>query len=1261
MFSASTHRSWLHPVPIIATLLCLVADSALAGNTGSLKGKVVSSETGEPVVNANIIEVDKSWGTATDINGDFFILNIPPGGYDVEISCLGFNTVTFTQVGIHVDLTTELKVELVPEAIKREEVKIVWEKPPVELGTTHTGRRFTKENIVNIRPEDVGTLLKTTTGFKEDAEGKWHVRGGRSGDVAILVDGVDIRDRLVDTQVRFELSSETLEEVNVLTGGLPAEYGYIAAVQFTTVEGSPKEYSGKIEYQTDRIIDTYSFDTDRMELSFGGPVPYSSNLFGKPVTFYISTIGRLSNTYLPFDVSRPANDYMGIGVKLPERQLNSYESWLKLGYDLTDTKKLTLYLKEVFQKWDIYPSGEGNLTGNYGYAYKYNIDNRPWAQNRQFIGSLTFTNQLSSKSWYELKLTTKRSHTRVQPSGKNPGEFTMQDDIEDEMAVAFDINMNGILDPGEYVDADGDGFMDGYWDANGNYIFDGGGEGYEDRNMNGRWDRGEDWVDLNGNGIYDAAEPWIDVVNPLTGENNIGVYDPWDSYSDVNGNGRWDPAEPQLPEQDWNGNGSWDGERFFDANGNGRYDPWEPWEDLNGNYLWDPGEPFIDTNGNGRFDYSEGYDDMNGNGQIDKRDLAWRASDGGFVDRNEPFIDGDFWWDTGEPFIDEPDPVSGEFNGRWDEGEIWFDLPSSAMSSLGAGDYFIGTERTLNGRYDGPNFMFDEYELFCRPADWNYRSDRSRPVHYTFDEQARGTDWPDDILQFIPGRSTWINRTLHDTEAPEFNMRNGTAEEDKEWFLDYNNDGKWNRYDHFLNDGTWDPTAYWQDRSITEYIVKFDIQSQVSKYHEIKSGVEIKYCDMEMQSIARPDLPYTNEAQLPEGSLWPERGDVRNFYHYWPWEGAVYVQDKMEFEGLIVNAGIRGDFIIQDQDLVDEYEERFLRNEPGAITVNRGIWRISPRLGISHPITEQSKLYFYYNHSYKPPDFQYFYKSATSNFDANSVLGNPNLEYEKTIQYELGVNTQISEYVVIDVHGYYKDQFGLIGTSDEKWKNINLERYVNLGYGRMRGFEFSIEKRPAHHYALTFNYDFSYAYGKESEQHASQEARLLGIPENRDEHPLNWDETHKVNANMTVHYDKGDHPRLLGLVLPDDWQMTLMWEFGSGEPYTPSEYTTGIENSRLILPNSARKPWRELTTLKFDKYYTLSARSGNRLFFGFTIDNLFNKRNVLAVHGQTGSPTEAVHPLNPAYDPNDNRQEWDANPRSFGSGRNVLFRIGMTF
>lgn len=552
--------------------------------------------------------------------------------------------------------------------------------------------------------------------------------------------------------------------------------------------------------------------------------------------------------------------------------------------------------------------------------------------------------------------------------------------------------------------------------------------------MNGRWDRGEEWVDLNGNNNYDYAEPWTDRADPVTGQNNPGVFDPWDPYIDINGNGAWDPAEPQLPEQDLNGNGHWDGERFQDANGNGIFDRWESWTDLNGNGVWDSFEPFNDLNGNGVQDDGEGYDDQNLNGHLDRRDLIHTGNDGLLEDNPEPFWDGDIFYDTGEPFIDLPDPLTGVYNGRWDPGEPFWDLPSSngaiLVYSLGFGEPPLPT---LNGQYDPPNGIFDEYELFTAPNP--DPTDYSRPVIYTWPWDNHGNDWVAlDYLAYIPNKSTWQNRTLHDQgdgQVAYFNPPNFNYDPGQEQFIDYNGNGRWNGMDLFLNPGRWDGASVWSRRKTDEYNLKFSWQSQIHKFHELKAGTELHYRVMEQQYIEAPDQPYTGDASINKGEPFPDRGNVRDFWEYKPWEGSAYIQDKMEFEGLIVQAGLRSDFVIHDQKVVDEQKRRYDAGEPGAVLAEKSNFQFAPRLGISHPITARSKLYFNYGHFYQTPSFLYYYKSTTTNLDQGTV-GNPNLEFMKTVTYELGVHTQVSDDWSFQIAGYYRDMYNLISTVSEK-------------------------------------------------------------------------------------------------------------------------------------------------------------------------------------------------------------------------------------
>ncbi len=1267
-----------------------------AQGTGKIRGTVVDEATGEPIIGANVVLEGTSRGAATDLDGFFVILAIPPGKYSVKASAVGFSGVTISDVEINTDRTTELEFKLAGSSVQLEEVVLVYEKPTVEKGVTSNVTRYSSEDLQYQADPDVASVLTSTPGFKVDEEGKIHIRGGRETEARFLVDGIDTRDPITGESLPLNLSAINIQEIQILTGGMAAEYGQAQSgfVTITTPEGAPDEYNGTVYWETDFMFDKYSFDEDQVNAAFGGPIPLSTGWLNRPITFYLTFNGNVSNTAYYLGGEYDNQDYVGMGIDIPRRQYNDIGGTLKMAYDLGNGQKLSAYFAERTLDWDVYGRGTAEVGGNYGWPYKYDVQNLPVARDKRTSFRLDYTNQASDKTVLNFSVGRQVINASLTPRGKSPGEFALEDEIEEfrgtGQGLGVDINENGRWDQ----DADGDGvihsgtdelsqdddlnnFLDGYQDANRNYYYDGDNEGYEDLNLNGQWDRGEDWVDLNGNNVYDYAEPWTDVVDPVTGANNVGVYDPWDTYVDLNGNGVWDPAEPQLSEQDTNNNGIWDGERFQDANGDGVFNRWEEFEDLDGNGYWtwidvnqngivdaaDTYEPFNDKNGNGRQDDGEGYDDSNLNGRMDARDLVDNTDTS--EETAETFWDGDVWNDTGEPFIDLPDPITGQYNGVWDPGEKFWDLPSSE-SLVNIGTFVIYGEGavlgvpTLNGQYDPPDGFFDEYELFTYST-----GDPSFPVGYTFDLDANGTDWPADIYSYNSLYSTWTNRTIHDTEAPVFNAPNFTYDPGQERFIDFNGDGQWNGSDLFLNPGTWDEDTIWAKRRTEEYSFTFSWQSQVHKYHELKAGTELKYYIMSQQQVLGLDQLYTGDASFGTDEPFvyaDENGDpyaigaVRDFWEYRPWEGAVYVQDKMEFEGLIVQAGLRSDFIVHDPEVVDEQRRRLEAGEPGASDARSSRFAFAPRLGISHPITDRAKLYFNYGHFFKLPPFLTFYKSTTTNVD-QGVVGNPNLKFERSVTYELGVHTQVTDNLSFQLAGYYRDLYDQISTIEERDGPIVVTRYINLDYGRARGFELKIDRKFANHFQATFNYDFSFAYGKASGALDEFNNASSNVPTNYDEHPLDWDQTHQINFNTAVMFPKGDHPQLFGFRLPDYWLMSVQWQFGSGRPYTPSEYTTGIDEN-LILDNSERYPWWERTNVRFEKYFDYA---GIKWITGLQVYNLWDKRNVNSIYAETGSATIAVHPFNPDYNPGLDRTDYDANPRNFGSGRQILVKVGMEF
>lgn len=1219
---------------IVLGFTILIAGRLFAADTGRITGTVVDKKTGEPIAGANVVIEGTTLGAMTDLDGFFSIINIKPGKYSVKATYIGYVPMLQKDVVVSIDINTQLPFPLEPTVLEAAEpVEVFYEKPAVIPGVTSTERRLTKEHFDVLPVNDISDMLSIQAGIKVDNEGKYHVRGGRDDEVLFIVGGLEVNDQLGSGRRTFNMPKEAINEVQVMTGSFDAEYSNALSgvINQSLESGSSDRYSGRFTWQTDRWWEEYSFDTDRLDFNLGGPVPIF-RLAGKPVTFSITAWGELANTYTPFNVDRPNSDLLGIGLDIPERQDNVYGFVTNTVFPISDTKKLTMMVGGGRSQWDFYPTGDW-LSGNYGYQYKYNVVNRPYVKKKEQLFNLKFANQVSSNAFYDISFGRYHTNTQTLPRNATPGDFTMVEEIEDIYGGSYLFPASRF----NFIDNNGNTFHDGFIDANGNGKYDGWGEGYEDLNSNGQWDRGEDFVDLNGNGVYDGG-----AFDPATGQwvgepilddkDNDLQWDPGEHFVDLNGNGVWDGPEPQLAEQDWNGNGRWDGERFVDANGDGE---------------WNGSE------------YSEGYDDYNGNGKCDLKMLFSNETE----DRREPFYDGDLWYDTGEPFVDELRYEDGvwQYNGVYDAGEQFWDLPSSYTPLYGN-----LSVPTLNGQYDRPNNFFDEYELFTRPAGLEYGMDPRKPVHYTYNLDAHGSDWmfmpraPSGVPGYLvkantSGRTTWVDRNGDGI----FNTPNGQWDP-TEVFEDYNGNGEWNGFDYFLNPGTWDALAYYQDRSSTEYTLRFNYQNQVSAHHTFSVGGQIEYSEFEMQAIQNPDEPYISEIPLPPGSPWPERGSTRDFYKYQPWEGGLFLRDVMEWEGLIIKASVRFDFYLHDKGFIDKTTQLTEDYPYFTYTNRRGRYKIAPRLGISHPITRKSKLFFNYSHKYQRPRYDYYFSAATSNLLTGSVVGNPDLEYEKTVEYELGIETEVGRYWIFKVAGYYKDIYNTMGTVPIVYGPLNFDVRTNTDYGRGQGVEFSIEKKFSQNYLVNFKYDFSFAKGKASSDMAAVQQRLENVPVNYDEYPLGWDERHRINLYASLRFQKDEHPRLFGIRLPDDWLATILWEYGSGTPYTPSQYTTG-ESPNLILANSARMPWNEKTSLKLEKYFRLGASSRNQLILGIDVDNLFDKKNINTLYSQTGSPYYAIHPANPSYDPYGSRYDYDRNPRNFNSGRNVMFRIGYQF
>ena len=392
----------------------------------------------------------------------------------------------------------------------------------------------------------------------------------------------------------------------------------------------------------------------------------------------------------------------------------------------------------------------------------------------------------------------------------------------------------------------------------------------------------------------------------------------------------------------------------------------------------------------------------------------------------------------------------------------------------------------------------------------------------------------------------------------------------------------------------------WGSSNATTSILRADFASQVTANHQIQTGVEFLGYDLY-------NLGTTNYGS---SNLYME------YYEVQPRSLSMYLQDKMEYEGMIVNAGLRYDLYNPDGNFPKDPFDPLELNDDGTIKLNKDTYKvglpiikdpveastkhmISPRLGISFPVTDRSKLHFTYGHYYQIPRGDDLYENL--NFDMRGAIrrrGNPDLDPERTIAYEVGIIRQFTDDLTIDITGFTKDINKLVNsvhvdiTNDYSYfLNSEFEGMLHGIYGRVQGFELTIRKWRTGGSPVSglLSYTYSVAKGKGSSRNLGYLTYYRQQPDVTESHPLAWDQRHIFSG-------------MLDIQLPFDSSVNLIGRYGSGLPYTPN-------------PSSPTKP--DINSKRYPPTYNVDALISKRsriggLTYTFFADirNVFNTKNL---------------------------------------------------
>lgn len=454
-------------------------------------------------------------------------------------------------------------------------------------------------------------------------------------------------------------------------------------------------------------------------------------------------------------------------------------------------------------------------------------------------------------------------------------------------------------------------------------------------------------------------------------------------------------------------------------------------------------------------------------------------------------------------------------------------------------------------------------------------------------------------------------------------------------FEDRNGNGVWDRgnqgnsyqaYKGFIiqGDGMEDdlgqPVPYWlEDRSYV-YGFKFQVTSQVHRSHQMRGGVDYNYYDLFNHS-----LPYPT---IDNGG----RGIYTDIYHVFPSDGALYLQDKMEFRDLTLTLGLRADLFMPGEQVrhvmaFDTLNPLWSPNYVPFKVPSRVKSYISPRFGASFAVTERAYLHAHYGHFYQRPQWSHLYRAVNQvQTGGTPLIGNPDLEAEKTVAFEVGITWNPYRDIIFDVTGFLKDVKNWINSREGKF--WYLEKYGtpligqnfaimdNQDYAFSRGLEFNLSREIGSHLSGRVTYTLSWTNAKNSYNIGTQAIRG-NYTEPPQALPAGWDQRHAVVMNYGLSY-KENEP-LLGIKgMPGGWDINLLWNIRSGLPYTPTDASgTRIEGQYM----SKRTGWTNWADFNLVKH--LKVWRNWRASLWLQVLNLFDRENILHVddnYGRAGEP-----------------------------------------
>ncbi len=460
---------------IIGFLTILISASLIfAGTSGKIAGQVVDANTKEPLVGANVIVEGTYLGASTDVDGDYYIINVPVGTHTLVVSYIGYKTVKYPGVKVILDQTTPVNFELTEDIAEGEAIVVTADAFKVQKDETTKKITIQKEDIQAMPVQDLSAMIaaqagviqiessvQQIAGFEDRGIEEIHVRGGRSGEIGYTIDGMYITNPFYGHRYKYtELNQFAIEQMDIKTGVFDAEYGgaMSSMINIITRDGGDK-LEGNLRIQNSnpgRLLDPWNYFStvkdapadlapeqdvlrDHREISggFGGPVPFTNKRMRFIVTGH--KMNRAFRVYefddRTFNPDEPQdsqnNDFLNqLDTLAGWRDMGFLRTWDiygKLSWRLANTMKLD------FSVWNLQALfRSANLSNS---AYQFYEEGRNINTQSSDRQALMFNHQLSKSIFYDVRISRfyQKMFIGVTDNGKPNGNYLDPDEYERPM------------------------------------------------------------------------------------------------------------------------------------------------------------------------------------------------------------------------------------------------------------------------------------------------------------------------------------------------------------------------------------------------------------------------------------------------------------------------------------------------------------------------------------------------------------------------------------------------------------------------------------------------------------------------------------------------------------------------------------------------------------------------------------------------------------------------------------------------------------